>query len=260
MTDPAGSGRPRTRPRDATEPLPIVAAPEEAADRSAVPPAPVARARPRRWRWVATAVLAALVAVVAFTAANAWLAAEVEARVAEEVERELGAPVDVELHGAAVGFRALTGEVPAVELHGREVPLGDTTAVMRDLRVWLTDVRVDRDRGRVEAAHADVDMTLDDDAVQALLGGVVRLPLVDLELQPGALRVNVAGFALADATVRAEGGDVVVGLAAPLDRLVPTELRLSDFPLGVRIDDVRLSDGEMRLHGRAEPLVVDGAG
>lgn len=262
MSDPpAGADRPPGRRRDDTEPLPVVGPAEPAADGTGAD----ARASGdhgdgrRSAAWWPWAVLVALVAVLAFAVANAWLASSVEGRLAEEAERELGGPIDVELHGFPVGFRALTGEVPAAELRGREVPLPGAGTTLTELHVTLEEVRLDRDRGRLEAASADIEMRFDEAGVEDLLGALGRLPLVDLELQPGTLRVNVAGFAVADAVARAEGGDLVVGLAAPLDRLAP-ELRLSDFPLGVRVEDVVLREGELELHGRAAPLVVGARG
>lgn len=254
--DSGGSGR------DDTDPLPIIAPPDrEDVDAGtgggATPTGAGGAGRTRWWRWV---VLAVLVLALVVAAANAWLAAAVEDRVAEEVERELGAPVDVRLEGFPVGLRSLTGRLPAAELHGRDVPLPDTAATASEVRLLLTEVRVDRDRGRVEAARADVTATLEEPAVEELLGVLGRLPLVGLELEPGALRLSVAGFAAVDATVRADGGDLVVGLTAPLNRLVPGELRWGDLPLGLQLDNVRLRAGEMELDGHVEPLVIDSRG
>lgn len=266
MSDPPRWDRPAERAsHDDTDPLPVVTPPnggatEDAAGPGAPGPATADDADPGTdgpGRWWRRAGLAALVVLGVLAAANGWLASTVEGRVAEQVERELGAPVDVELRGFPVGFRSLTGELPAAELHGRDVPLPDSAATLTELRLSLTDVRVDRDRGRIEAASAQVTATLDDAAVEELLGVLGRLPLVDLELQPGALRLNVLGFAVADAAVRADDGDLVFGLAAPLNQLVPGELRLDELPLGLHVDRVRLRTDEMELHGRIEPLVVD---
>lgn len=262
MTDAPGPDRDRgTSERDDTDPLPIIAPPDRGdADAGSGGDAAAisgGAGRAGRWRW---AVLAVLVVVLAVAAANAWLAAAVEDRVAEEVERELGAPVDVRLEGFPVGFRSLTGRLPAAELRGRDVPLPDTAATASEVRLSLTEVRVDRDRGRVEAARADVTATLEEPAVEELLGVLGRLPLVGIELQPGVLRLSVAGFAAVDTAARADDGDLVVGLTAPLDRLVPGELRWEDLPLGLRLDDVRLHTGEMELDGHIEPLVLDSRG
>lgn len=247
--------------RDDTDPLPIIASPgrdnADAAGSDAAPTGAGGSGRAGWWRW---AVLAVLVVVLVVAAANAWLAAAVEDRIAEEIERELGAPVDVRLEGFPVGFRSLTGRLPAAELRGHNVPLPDTAATASEVRLSLTEVRVDRDRGRVEAARAEVTATLEEPAVEELLGLLGRLPLVGIELQPGVLRLSVAGFAAVDATARADDGDLVVGLTAPLDRLVPGELRWDDLPLGLQLDDVRLHAGEMELDGHIEPLVIDSRG
>lgn len=252
--DGGGSGR------DDTDPLPVIAPPDPEADDAgasgnATPTGAGGAGRTPWWRW---AVLAALVVLVVVAAANAWLAAAAEDRVAEEVERELGAPVDVRLEGFPVGLRSLTGRLPAAELRGRDVPLPDTAATASEVRLSLTDVRVDRDSGRVEAARADITATLDESAVEELLGVLGRVPLVGIELQPGALRLNVAGFAAVDAAVRADEGDLVVGLTAPLNQLIPGELRWEDLPLGLQLDDVRLRTGEMELDGHLAPMVAGG--
>lgn len=258
MTDaPAPDGDGGGSGRDDTDPLPIIAPPDRGdaeAGGGATATGAGGAGRTRWWRWT---VLAVLVVALVVAAANAWLAAAVEERVAEEVERELGAPVDVRLEGFPVGLRSLTGRLPAAELHGRDVPLPDTAATASEVRLLLTEVRVDRDRGRVEAARADVTATLEEPAVQELLGVLGRLPLVGIELEPGALRLSLAGFAAVDATVRADDGDLVVGLTAPLNQLVPGELRWGDLPLGLQLDSVRLRAGEMELDGHVEPLVVD---
>lgn len=265
MTGPSGSDAGGPSAHDDTDQLPVVTPPggrADADDADLGPPSggPGAHAeageagRDPWWRWV---VLTVVVALLGAAAANAWLAGRIEHRVAAEMERELGAPVDVRLEGFPVGFRSLDGRLPGAELHGRDVPLPDTSAALSEVRLSLTELRVDRDRGRVEAASAHVAATLDESSVEDLLGALVRLPLVGIELQPGALRLNVAGFAVADATARADDGDVVVGLAAPLDQLIPGELRLDELPLGLHVDSVRLDTGEMEVRGRIEPLVID---
>lgn len=245
---------PPPREHDATEPLPV----SETPGWPDPPPdaddgAGARRAAP--WQWM---VLALIVGVLAALAIDAALRSSIESRVAEEAERELGGTVDVELQGFASGLRSLSGRVPGAEVHGREVPLPDTAATMTELHLSMTDVRVDRAAGRLEASTALVDVTFDAEAVEEFIGVLGRVPLVDIELRPGTLRLRVGGFSVADATVRVDQGALVISLTAPLDRILPGQLRLTDFPLGFRPDDVTISEGQMRLHGRAEPLVIEG--
>lgn len=245
--DPAPAGD-----RDPTEPLPAAGPPT--ADRD------VADRTGRRGAWWQWAVLAAVVAALGVLAADAALRSTVEARASEEAGRELGAEVDVRLRGFAAGLRSLTGQVAGVDVHGADVPLPGSGATMSELRLSLHEVRVDRDAGRLAAARAEVEATLDGEAIEGLIGLPGAVPGVELELRPGTLRLRVAGFAVADATVRVDGGALVFALAAPLDRLVPGELRVDEFPLGLRPSDVTVRDGELLLHGEASPLVIGGDG
>lgn len=233
-------------PRDDTDQLPKVDEP------GAVPPAP--RRRPG-WALIATGVVFVLLAVGLLIANNA-LGRTAEQRAADRAEAALGVPVDVTLSGWPVGLRLLTGQPIDVRLEAREVPLPGTTAILDRLELELEEVPVDLDaldqpEPELRAARGSFVAELGDDAVQNQIGFVGRIPLVDVELRSGVVRLNLARFPVIDATAEIDNGQVVFRPTAPIAAFASIELRLEELPFGFEATDVEIRRGVLRLSGAA---------
>lgn len=211
----------------------------------------------RRTPLVVGIVLA--IVVVGLVAADRALAGAAEGRAAERAEEVLGAPADVQLTGWPVGWRLVAGRPVDVVLSARDVPLPDGDGVLDVLEVELDGVRaglgmLDEPSSPLRAEQGRFVAELGDDAVQQRLGVVGRIPLVDVELRSGVVRLNVARFPAIDATAEIDDGQVLFRPTAPIAGFVEVELRLEELPFGFVVDDVTVRPGTLRLSGSATNL------
>ncbi len=290
MSDAEGEGRPdrHGRPDHDTEPIPVVgpgpdhdhsgdARTGDARTGDARAGAADGPARPSWWRALAdgerpgwpTLVAAGVAALVlVLLAANAWLAASTEQRLVEATQEELRTEPDVTLRGFPVGFRALLGRVGEAEVRAEEVAVPELGTTLTELELSLTDVRVDRDAGAVEAERATFAVVLDADSLESLLPVIGQLPddvpligdvseLVEIELEEGVARLSVVGFAVVDATAEIRNGDLVLSPSAPLGQIGDLTIAIDELPLGFAVDDVRIRPEGVRLEGSAAPFSLE---
>lgn len=210
--------------------------------------------------------LTLLVVASAAVAIDAWVTAEAERRASARASASLSAPTAVDLQGWPVGLRLLGGSVPRARITARGVPLAGTQAHISRLTVTLTDLRVrlrdlDPSTAALRARAADGRFTadLDEQAVRRLLPIPPSLRLLRVELVEGAMRLEVAGLPVTDASVTVEGDALVIHpRSPPLDR-VGLHVNLPALPGGARIDGVQVLPGRLRVSGSVQGLELAAA-
>lgn len=180
----------------------------------------------RRWPWLVAVVTVIVLAVAAWFIGEQVARGIVEKTIREQVVSHLVLPadqqIDVELPGQVLP-QLIAGRIDTLTLTGEDVPLGRGAAPLTgDVVVHATGIPV-RGDDPVESAAATV--TLDQQQVQALLGGVPDFPAEDIALDEPEIAVAT--------TLRVFGVDVPVGVALTPSVsagelvLTPTTLRLA---------------------------------
>lgn len=251
-------------PRDDTQELPVPPRVDER-EQPPVPPevpvpavaAPPPPSRGGRAVGIALAVLGLL--VVGVLVANAVITSQAEQRAAERIAREVGATATVSIARWPAGLRLLSGAPVDATVVAADVPLEGTAAVLDRLELELVSATLPSDEDdTLRAESATFVAELDSDGVRQLVGIIGRLPLTDIELRNGVVRLSVARFPVIDATAEIEGGQVVFRPAAPIGSLVTVGLEVDELPFGFTADTVEIRDDLLRLRGSAEDLEVRG--
>ncbi|WP_203580466.1 LmeA family phospholipid-binding protein [Microbacterium hibisci] len=185
--------------------------------------APVQRRRRRAWPWIVAFAIVAVLAVVAWFAAEAIARQVVTSVVRDQVRTQLSLPadqpIDVGIAGAVIP-QLIGGSLDELTIASDDVSFGGVTG---DVTVTAEDVAV---RGTGEMSGATATVSLDEAQLQTLLATVEDFPADsvalaapnvtmsrDLELFGVAIPVGVA------LTPSAAAGDIV---------LTPVSLRLGD--------------------------------
>lgn len=172
------------------------------------------RRRRRVWPWIVAFVIVAVLAVVAWFAAEAVARGIVERTVRTEIANRLSLPADHEIDVEVPGMvlpQLIGGTLDQITVSSQDVPVGEFEG---DVTVTATDVPV---RGDSDIGAATATVVLDEAQLQALLSTIDQFPV--------------------------EG----VSLAAP-DVAMQTQLQLFgvEFPVGVALTP-SVADGDIVL-------------
>ncbi|MBA2319258.1 MAG: LmeA family phospholipid-binding protein [Euzebyales bacterium] len=250
-------------PRDDTQELPLPprvdqreqppVPPEDPVPAVAAPPP----SRAGRAAGVALAVLGLLVTGV--LVANAVITSQAEQRAAERIAREVGASATVSVSHWPAGLRLLAGAPVDATVVATDVPLEGSAAAVDRLELELVGATLPSDdAGALRVESATFVAELDTDAVRQLMGVIGRIPLTDIELRNGVVRLSAVGFPLVDATAAVEGDRVVFRPAAPLGALITVGVEIGDLPFGFEPEEVEVRDDVLRLRGSASDLELRG--
>jgi hypothetical protein len=200
------------------------------------------------------ALLVVVILVGGLYALDLSVHAAAERRAADQVEDELGSPVEVTLHGWPVGLRLLTGRVTRAEMTASEVHIEESNATLERLDVTLHDIRVGLAELRSPpdvlppSGSGRFEARLSGDATWAL-ADVPRV-IADLRISDGAIRLRTP-IAEASADVVVRGGAVQIVPRTPVGVLLATDvgLDISDQPGAPVIEEAEINGDTLVLRG-----------
>lgn len=196
------------------------------------------------------------------------LTASAEERVAEAIGETLGVPAEVDIAGWPVTARTLvTGRVPHVAVLAVDVPSGgaggEGSGSIDRLEMRFVDVDLDLDgmRGRGGAPPRADEARFEAEIGRESLLELLQLPegLLDVSLDGGVMRLDVAGLRAVDASIGASGGVVVVEPHAPTAGLVGLAripIDLSGQPGHPYVEHAEVAGDRLLLRGRLEEMTV----